>query len=271
MLKITELSPDILQVSMGYMKGFLAVMGVLALVFLIFLVMSYKQISLEADRSQDFCKVQVFGFFTGFQTQELKLSDIQEMKTNLSKGKSSRYVTTYEKPSLLLKNGEQFFLFKSSRSVFYASKFSEKFNQFLKHSQENTFQKKTIYMGVLSTIIIGILGAIIIIMAFVTILVGDVKMTFNKQANTYQIKYFSPMYPNKEGKLTDIQNLRIISEVQTSFSAKQAGLYLELANEELILIQALGGPYKPEQVPKYLAPIQANGEKIAVFLGLEIR
>jgi len=270
MLKITEISPDILQVSMGYIKTFLGVTTIVFLAFMIFLVFSYEYISIEANRSENFCKIHYFSFFSGFKKQVLELSSIQEMRSNISRSRASRYVNTYEHPALFTKNAESVFLLKRRRAVAYVSKISQKFNHFLKLSSENDFTHKTIYLGVFGSIILSVLGGTLIVMLITTILVGDVRMTFNKKENTYKINYLSPVYQNKKGDLNEIKNVLIISEIQKSFSEKQGGLYLEFQNGKLILIQPLGVTQQ-EQVPPKLRTLRKNAEKIANFLKIGVK
>jgi len=155
MLKITQIEPNILQLHSGYLKTFLIVMGIAFLSFVVLFIFSYQHVSIKANRSENTLLFQRLSFFSGSESQKIKLSEVQEMRPNLSSkdvattDRTSGGRATYERPSIKMKNGEEFFLLKRSRSVLYVSKLFRKFNRFLKGSQENTFSQRTVYMGII--------------------------------------------------------------------------------------------------------------------------
>jgi len=95
-------------------------------------------------------------------------------------------------------------------------------------------------MGIYSIGFLVALGFTLLVMLVFLFFIRDVKIIFNKKTDSYKVNYFAPAYKNKEGSLSDIQNVLIISEVSESFGKKQAGLYLGLKNKESILLKSLG-------------------------------
>lgn len=234
--------------------------------------MNYEHLSIKANRSENTFSAQQFSFLIGFQSQEIKLSEIEEMWANHKTFEVYGSVRTTGnkiikvRPILKMKNGEDIFLLDEFKEELFSFNAYVGFNHFLKHSQENTFSKRPIYMGAWGVgFLIGFSFTLLVMLVGV-FFIGNVKIILDKQSNTYKTKYLSPLHKNKKGSLSEIQNVLLISEVSKSFGKKQAGLYLNLKNKEMILLKSLGF-YDQEQVTEEsLAPFQANGKKIADFL-----
>jgi len=272
MLKITQIEPNILQLYVSYIKTFLSVLGIVFLFFLVLLFLTYKHLQVKANFSQNTFEAEEFSFFAGFKTQKFYLSDIQEIRSNVSSRKAGKSVSTYEQPSLEMKNGEYIFLLKKSRNVMYSSKLSQKFNQFLEYGQENTFSKRVIYLGTLSSIILFTLSLTLFVLLTITILVGDVKVILNKKTSIYKVTYFSPIYKNRKGNLDEIKNVVILNGAIPTpfFKQKQAGLYLDMGEQEPILLEPLG-VYKEEELSQKLINFQQKAKQITSFLSLELQ
>lgn len=269
MLKLTQNSSEIFELSINYAKNFLVVAFFVGLAFTIVFVLVYEHISLEANLSKDMLKVSHFRFWSGSKVQEFRLSSIESVNLGEYSSRSRSQKFNYEKPILVFKNGEYVELLGGKRQVGFSSSFADKFNTFLHQRNKPLFQTKEIYIGIMSAIILGILGVFLPILLALALFIGNHSFVFDKPKSTYFIKYSSPLKTNKKGNLSDIKSVLLVSKVKSPTFEKQAGLHLGLTGQTSILI--ISAVINTENPTEGATQIRQNAEKLAHFLGVEVR
>ncbi|WP_291725289.1 hypothetical protein [Bernardetia sp.] len=270
MLKLTQNSSEILELSINYAKNFLVVAFFVALAFMVVLAFAYEHISLEANLSKDTLKTSHFRFFSGFKTKEFRLSSIRKIDLGSSSSKMRSQKYNYENPILILNNGEQIKLLSGKRQVGFSSSFTEEFNRFLQQRNQTSFKTTERYFGVLSAIILIPTGIVILILLALGFFVGNTNYIFDKNKNQYFVKYSSPLKQNKQGNLSEIKNILLLKKVEHPTFDYQAGLHLELSNHKTIMIITSAELSSNPPTEKAIR-LKQNAEKMAHFLNVEVK
>lgn len=270
MLKITQIDSEILELYISYVKTFLIIALILLICIALIVFFSYEYIKIEANRNENLLKITRFNLREGSNTKDFLLSNVQSISANTSTQRSGKYLSSFEQPTLILKNKETFTLLKKRRKILYTSNIALHFNTFLNQTNQTYFSRNIVYLGNLTSIILAILMPTLLALIVTACLVGDVKMTFDKRDSSYKIRYYSPMYSNKQGHLEDIKAVLLLTKIADTFEQKQAGIYLLLQNKETILIQAIGS-LDEKQAKKNILPTREKAHKVANFLKIQMR